>query len=77
MSQFGEKAAAMAEERAGSWSCGVQCRTAVSVGSLAWLLVWLLANRRLRIRYERRADILAAFLHLGCALSCAGKLQPL
>jgi hypothetical protein len=49
----------------------------VSVGSLAWLLVWLLANRRLTVRYERRADILAAFLHLGCALSCAGKLQPL
>jgi transposase len=27
-------------------------------------LAWLLANRRLTIRYERRADIPTAFLHL-------------
>jgi transposase len=27
-------------------------------------LAWLLANRRLTVRYERRADILTAFLHL-------------
>jgi transposase len=40
-------------------------------------LAWLLANRRLVVRYERRADILIAFLHLGCALICARKLQPL
>jgi hypothetical protein len=45
----------------------------VSVRSLAWPL----ANRRLTVRYERRADSLTAFLHLGCALRCAGKLQPL
>jgi IS5 family transposase len=38
-------------------------------------LAWLLANRRLTIRYERRADILTAFLHLACALICARKLQ--
>jgi len=31
----------------------------------------------LTVRYERRADILTAFLHLACALTCAGKLQPL
>jgi transposase len=37
-------------------------------------LAWLLANRRLTIRYERRADILTAFLHLACALICARKL---
>jgi transposase len=37
-------------------------------------LAWLLANRRLTVRYERRADILTAFLHLGCALICARKL---
>jgi hypothetical protein len=36
-----------------------------------------LANRRLTVRYERRADILMAFLHLACALICAGKLQRL
>jgi hypothetical protein len=37
----------------------------------------LLANRRLVVRYERRADILTAFLHVACALICARKLQPL
>jgi transposase len=40
-------------------------------------LAWLLANRRLTVRYERHADILTAFLHLACALTCAGKLRPL
>jgi transposase len=33
---------------------------------LAWLPQW----RRLRVRYERRADIHEAFLTLGCALIC-------
>ena len=42
-----------------------------------WSLSWLLANRRLTVRYERRADLLQAFLHLACALICARKLQPL
>jgi transposase len=40
-------------------------------------LAWLLANRRLTVRYERRADILTAFLHLACALICAQKLTTL
>jgi transposase len=40
-------------------------------------LAWLLANRRLTVRYERRADILSAFLDLACALICARKLRPL
>ena len=40
-------------------------------------LAWLLANRRLTVRYERRADVLIAFLHLACALICARKLTPL
>ncbi len=31
---------------------------------------WLHQNRRLKIRYERRADIHMAFLKLGCALIC-------
>jgi hypothetical protein len=34
-------------------------------------LAWLLANRRLTVRYERHADLLTAFLHLACALICA------
>jgi IS5 family transposase len=40
-------------------------------------LAWLLANRRLTVRYERRADILQALLHLACALICLRKLPPL
>ena len=40
-------------------------------------LAWLLANRRLTVRYERRADLLQAFLSLACALICARKLTPL
>jgi hypothetical protein len=39
-------------------------------------LAWLLANRRLTVRYERRADLLEAFLHLACALICARRLRP-
>jgi hypothetical protein len=33
-------------------------------------LAWLHRNRRLLIRYERRADLHQAFLDLGCALIC-------
>jgi len=36
---------------------------------------WLNGFRRLRVRYERRADIHLAFLLLGCALICAKRLQ--
>jgi hypothetical protein len=39
-------------------------------------LAWLLANRRLTVRDERRADLLTAFLQLGCALLCARRLRP-
>jgi transposase len=38
-------------------------------------LAWLARYRRLTIRYERRADIHAAFLHLGCALITSNYLQ--
>lgn len=37
-------------------------------------LAWLARFRRLTIRYERRADIHEAFLHLGCALICFNAL---
>ena len=33
-------------------------------------LAWLHQLRRLRIRYERRADIHEAFLSIGCSLIC-------
>ena len=42
-----------------------------------YTFAWLAGCRRLRIRYERRADILQAFLHLACALLCTRKLRPL
>jgi len=38
-------------------------------------LSWLNRKRRLRIRYERRADIHLAFLVLGCALICWNFIQ--
>jgi transposase len=31
-------------------------------------LAWLMGYRRLQVRYERPADVLVAFLCLGCAL---------
>ena len=33
-------------------------------------LAWLVAYRRLQVRYERRADILLEFVQLACALIC-------
>ena len=38
-------------------------------------LAWLGRYRRLTIRYERRADIHEAFLHLGCSLICLNYLS--
>ena len=38
-------------------------------------LSWLNRFRRLKVRYERRADIHQAFLDLGCALICWGYVQ--
>jgi IS5 family transposase len=44
------------------------------LGRYRWVvertISWLNRLRRLRIRYERRADIHLAFLHIGCALIC-------
>ena len=37
-------------------------------------LAWLARNRRLAVRYERRADIHEAFLYLGCSLICLNNL---
>jgi transposase len=37
-------------------------------------LAWMSRYRRLAVRYERRADIHEAFLHLGCALICLNYL---
>jgi len=44
------------------------------LGRYRWVvertLAWLNQFRRLKVRYERRADIHQAFLSLGCALIC-------
>lgn len=48
--------------------------SAEKLGRYRWVVertfAWLNRFRRLKIRYERRADIYLAFLHLGCALVC-------
>jgi hypothetical protein len=38
-------------------------------------LAWLVGDRRLQVRYQRRADILLGFLSLACALSCLTSLN--
>ncbi|CAA9462844.1 MAG: hypothetical protein AVDCRST_MAG14-2738 [uncultured Rubrobacteraceae bacterium] len=38
-------------------------------------LAWLNRYRRLKVRYERRADGRQAFLGLGCALICWSYMQ--
>jgi transposase len=44
------------------------------LGKTRWVIErtisWLHQHRRLRVRYERRADIHDAFLKLGCAMIC-------
>jgi IS5 family transposase len=49
------------------------------LGRYRWVvertLSWLNRYRRLKVRYERRADIHQAFLTLGCALICWNYLQ--
>jgi transposase len=44
------------------------------LGRFRWVVectfAWLNQFRRLRVRYDKRADIHAAFLSLGCALTC-------
>ena len=37
-------------------------------------LAWLRQFRRLRVRYERRADIHEAFLSIGCSIICFRRL---
>ncbi len=38
-------------------------------------LSWINRFRRLKVRYERRADVHQAFLELGCALICWYRVQ--
>jgi transposase len=54
--------------------------TEPGVGKVRWVvertLSWLSQFRRLRVRYEKRADIHEALLSIGCALICWNFLQP-
>jgi IS5 family transposase len=56
---------------------GVESRE--RLGRYRWVvertLSWLNRFRRLKVRYERRADIHQAFLTLGCALICWRTLE--
>jgi transposase len=49
------------------------------LGKIRWVvertLSWLHQNRRLRVRYERRADIHDGFLKLGCIMICFKQLK--
>lgn len=51
------------------------------LGTTRWVIertiAWLHQHRRLRVRYERTAEIHQAFLSLGCILICFNKLKPL
>ena len=38
-------------------------------------MAWLVGDRRLRVRYERRADLLLGFLQLVGALICRDRLD--
>ncbi len=53
--------------------CGPRGPTS-GLGRWRWVVersfAWLNQFRRLRVRYEKRADIHEAFLFLGCALIC-------
>ncbi len=53
--------------------------TSERLGRHRWVvertLAWLNRYRRLKVRYERRADVHKAFLELGCALICWKLLQ--
>ena len=53
--------------------------TSERLGRHRWVvertLAWLNRYRRLKVRYERRADVHQAFLELGCALICRNLLQ--
>jgi transposase len=56
-----------------------QERARLGLGRERWVvertIAWLHQYRRLRVRYERRADIHEAFLHIACSLICLKRLQ--
>lgn len=74
-----DKAYDAAKKRQALWKRGIHPRIAQreiesseKLGRYCWVVErnhsWLNRYSRLKIRYERRADIQLAFLHIGCAL---------
>jgi transposase len=57
-----------------SWLAMRRTEQGSRLGPWRWVVertfAWLNQFRRLRVRYEKRADIHGAFLSLGCALIC-------
>ena len=47
------------------------------VDAVIRVFAWLNQFRRLRVRYEKRADIHGTFLSLGCALMCWQSLRKI
>ncbi len=60
------------------WRCAAR-RTAVAWGGGGWVVertfAWFNQFRRLRVRYDKRADIHEAFLSLGCTWICWQSLR--
>ncbi len=84
--QHADKAYDSAPLRAGLRRRGITPRIARKgvesserLGRYRWVVertgAWLNRYRRLKVRYERRADIHQAFMELGCALICWNYLQ--
>jgi transposase len=61
------------------WLAARRTEHGSGLGRSRWIVertfAWLNQFRRLRVRYDRRADIHEAFLSLGCALICWHSLQ--
>ena len=68
------------------WNRGIESHIAKrgephgsGLGRYRWVvertISWLHQNRRLRVRYDKRADIHEAFMTLGCAMICSKALH--
>jgi transposase len=78
---YGDRAYDSRAHRDSLWALGIRPFLArkgeahgSGLGAIRWVvertLSWLHQNRRLRVRYERRADIHDGFLKLACAMIC-------
>jgi len=83
---YGDRAYDSQPHRDSLVALGIQSRLArrrdangSGLGKIRWVvertIAWLHQNRRLRVRYERRADIHDAFLKIGCILICYNQLN--